>query len=192
MPRAHHQENRLIYVRGARWFLFAVLAIPRLAVAGPPFVTDDPEPTDTGHFENYLYTQGTRVSGEALEPGVGTEIDYGAFADTQVTWAVPLNPNPGPGGMGLVWAPLGGGVKYRFIQEDDHGWRPQVAIFPQVFIPVGSSSRSTPTTELLPIWMQKSFGSWTTFGGGGTPITRGPATGISLSTVGRCSTRSDL
>jgi hypothetical protein len=88
------------------------------------------------HFENYLYTQGTRVSGEALEPGVGIEINYGAFADTQVTWAVPLNPNPGPGGMGLVWAPLGGGVKYRFIQEDDHGWRPQVAIFPQVFIPV--------------------------------------------------------
>ena len=80
--------------------------MPRLAVAGPPFVTDDPEPTDTGHFEDYLYTQGAPVSGEAFEPGVGIEIDYGAFANTQLTLTLPLNPNPGPGGMGLVWAPL--------------------------------------------------------------------------------------
>jgi hypothetical protein len=25
------------------------------ALAGPPFVTDDPEPTELGHFEMYLY-----------------------------------------------------------------------------------------------------------------------------------------
>ena len=150
-----------------RWILLAVLAIPRLAEAGPPYVTDDPEPTETGHFENYLYMQGTRVSGQAFDLGVGVEIDYGAFANTQTTLTLPLNPNPGPGGLGLSWAPLGGGVKYRFIQEDHDGWRPQVAIFPQIFIPVGSASHGVPTTELLPIWMQKSFGTWTTFGGGG-------------------------
>ncbi len=175
MLRARHREHQQSYIRGARWLLLAVLAIPRLAVAGPPFVTDDPEPTDTGHFENYLYTQGTRVAGQALDPGAGVEINYGAFANTQLTWAVPLNPNPGPGGMGLVWAPLGGGVKYRFIQENHDGWRPQVAIFPQVFIPVGPASRSMPTTELVPIWMQKSFGAWTTFGGGG--YTNNPGAG---------------
>ncbi len=154
--------------------LAAALAIPRPAVAGPPYVTDDPEPTATGHFENYLYTQGTRVSGQAFDPGVGIEIDYGAFANTQLTWTLPLNPNPGPGGMGLSWAPLGGGVKYRFVQEDRDGWRPQVAIFPQIFIPVGPASRGMPTTELVPIWMQKSFGAWTTFGGGGYVNNPGP------------------
>jgi hypothetical protein len=69
--------------------------------------------------------------------------------------------------MGLVWAPLGGGVKYRFLEEDDNGWRPQAAVFPQVFIPVGSAAHGTPVTELLPVWLQKSFGPWTTFGGGG-------------------------
>jgi hypothetical protein len=175
MPRARHHPKQQVNVGGARWILVALLTIPRLASAGPPYVTDDPEPTETGHFENYLYTQGTVVSGQAFDPGAGVEIDYGAFANTQLTLDLPLNPNPGPGGIGLVWPPLGGGVKYRFIQEDQDGWRPQVAIFPQVFIPVGPASRGAPTTELVPIWMQKSFGAWTTFGGGG--YTNNPGAG---------------
>jgi hypothetical protein len=161
--------------RSASWILSAVLVIPRLAAAGPPYVTDDPEPTETGHFENYLYMQGARVSGQAFDPGVGVELDYGAFANTQTTVTLPINPNPGLGGIGLSWAPLGGGVKYRFIQEDDHGWRPQASVFPQVFIPVGPASRGTPTTELVPIWVQKSFGAWTTFGGGGYTNNPGPS-----------------
>ena len=146
---------------------FALAVVLRPALAGPPYVTDDPEPTDTGQFENYLYVQGTHAVGAFNAPGAGIEINYGAFADTQLTWSFPLNPNPGPGGMGLVWAPLGGGVKYRFIEEDADGWQPQIAVFPQIFIPVGGASHTSPTTELLPIWLQKSFGQWTSFGGGG-------------------------
>ena len=137
------------------------------ALAGPPYVTDDPEPTNTGHFENYLYVQGTHAAGAFAAPRAGVEFNYGGFADAQLSWDVPLNPNPGPGGMGLVWSPLGAGVKYRFIEEDNQGWRPQVAIFPHIFIPVGTAAHSTPVTELLPVWLQKSFGPWTTFGGGG-------------------------
>jgi hypothetical protein len=137
------------------------------AQAGPPYVTDDPEPTDTHGFENYLYVQGTNSAGSFASPGVGLEINYGALADTQLSWSIPLNPNPAPGGMGVVWAPLGGGIKYRFVEEDSAGWRPQVAVFPQVFIPVGATAHSSPTTELLPVWAQKTIGSWTTFGGGG-------------------------
>jgi hypothetical protein len=137
------------------------------AFAGPPYVTDDPEPTETGQFENYLYVQGTRAEGAFDAPGAGIEFNYGAFADTQLSWSVPLNPNPGPGGMGIVWAPFGGGIKYRFLEEDENGWLPQASVFPQIFIPVGAASHSTPVTELLPIWLQKSFGEWTTFGGGG-------------------------
>ncbi|MGH6888973.1 MAG: hypothetical protein ACREHF_07225 [Rhizomicrobium sp.] len=137
------------------------------AFAGPPYLTDDSEPTDTGHFENYLYVEGTSAAGAFAAPGVGFEINYGAWTDVQLTWSAPLNPNPGPGGMGIVWAPLGGGVKYRFLEEDDDGWRPQAAIFPQISIPVGAAAHSTPVSELLPLWLQKSLGPWTTFGGGG-------------------------
>ena len=144
----------------------AVLA-PVAAYAGPPYVTDDPEPTDTGHFENYLYVENTHATGAFAVPAAGVEVNYGAFPETQLTLSLPLNSNPGPLGMGVVWAPLGGGIKYRFIDEDENGWRPQVAIFPQVFFPIGSASHSSPTTELLPIWLQKSFGGWTLFGGGG-------------------------
>jgi hypothetical protein len=151
-----------------------VLATP--ALAGPPYVTDDPEPTDTGHFENYLFVEGTRTDGKLEGPPVGIEINYGAFTDTQLTLSVPLNPNPGAGGVGIVWAPLGGGVKYRFIEEDEDGWRPQVAFFPQISIPVGSAAHNSPVTELFPIWMQKSFGpEWTVFGGGG--FTNNPGNG---------------
>jgi len=155
--------------------LCALLVGVSPALAGPPYVTDDPEPTDTGHWENYLYSQGARTAGGALVPGVGVEINYGAFEDTQLSWSIPLNPNPGPGGMGVVWAPLGGGIKYRFIEEDDDGWRPQVAFFPQIFIPVGGLNRGAPVTELLPIWAQKTFGDWTIFGGGGFTNNPGPA-----------------
>jgi hypothetical protein len=151
-----------------------LLATP--ALAGPPYVTDDPEPTETGHFENYLFVEGTRAGDKFEGPPVGIEINYGVAADTQLTLSVPLNPNPGTGGVGVVWAPLGGGVKYRFIEEDEDGWRPQVAFFPQISIPVGSAAHSSPVTELLPVWMQKSFGpEWTVFGGGG--FTNNPGNG---------------
>lgn len=150
------------------WVGFLLLATLSSPVrAGPPFVTDDPEPTDTGHWENYLYSQGAATAEQSLRAQAGIEINYGAAENTQLSWSVPLDPNPGPGGMGVVWAPLGGGVKYRFIQEDEHGWRPQVGIFPQVFIPVGALNRGAPVTELLPIWIQKSVEKWTTFGGAG-------------------------
>jgi hypothetical protein len=144
------------------------------ALAGPPYLTDDPEPTDTGHWENYLWTESAHLAGQRVTQEAGIEVNYGAFEDTQLTWSVPLNPNPGPGGIGVVWAPLGGGVKYRFIEEDEDGWRPQVAFFPQISIPVGPANRGAPVTELLPIWMQKSFGAWTAFGGGGFTNNPGP------------------
>ena len=157
------------------WIAAAVLcATP--ALAGPPYITDDPEPTDTGHFENYLFVEGTRAGAPFDSPAVGVEINYGAFTDTQLTFSFPLESNPGSVGLGNVWSPLGGGVKYRFIEEDEDGWRPQVAFFPQIAIPVGSAAHTSPVTELLPIWMQKSFGpDWTVFGGGG--FTNNPGNG---------------
>jgi len=144
------------------------------AVAGPPYVTDDPEPTDNGHWENYLYVEGARTAGQRFTPIAGIEINYGALEDTQLTASVPLNTNPGPGGIGVVWAPLGMGVKYRFIEEDDDGWRPQVAFFPSIAIPIGPANAGAPVTELFPVWMQKSFGDWTLFGGGGYTNNPGP------------------
>ena len=137
------------------------------AVAGPPYVTDDPEPTAKGQFENYLYAEGSSAAGAYPYPAAGVEINYGAYENVQLTVSLPISLNPGPGAYGEVWAPLGGGVKYRFLQQDDGGWRPQMALFPQVAIPVGAAARGAPVTELLPLWLQKDFGRWSTFGGVG-------------------------
>jgi hypothetical protein len=69
------------------------------------------------------------------------------------------------------------GVKYRFIDPDKGDWWPQVAIFPLVELPTGDAKRSLGagyTEAFLPVWTQKDFGKWTTYGGGGYWINPGP------------------
>ena len=51
----------------------AVLAAPATAWAGPPFLTDDPEPTDTGHWEIYAPAVDAAGTGSAYEGSVGVE-----------------------------------------------------------------------------------------------------------------------
>jgi hypothetical protein len=66
------------------------------------------------------------------------------------------------------------GVKYRFIQETDV--IPQVGLFPLVEIPTGKADRglgSGHAQTFLPVWLQKGFGSWTVYGGGGYGINPG-------------------
>ena len=44
--------------------LAAFLFLSSPASAGPPFITDDPEPTDYQHWELYVFSQGTHAMGE--------------------------------------------------------------------------------------------------------------------------------
>jgi len=67
------------------------------------------------------------------------------------------------------------GVKYRFIQETSK--RPQIGIFPQIELPTGNASQGLGNGQVwarLPVWVQKSWGPWTTYGGGGYVINRAP------------------
>jgi hypothetical protein len=48
----------------------ALLSLP--ALAGPPYITDDPEPTDTGHYEIYFFRRAktpTRWCARKAAPG---------------------------------------------------------------------------------------------------------------------------
>jgi hypothetical protein len=38
------------------------IGLPLAALAGPPFATDDPEPTDLGHYEVYLFPGGASTA----------------------------------------------------------------------------------------------------------------------------------
>src|SRR5882757_9960335 len=137
------------------------------AVAGPPFVSDDPEPTDTGHFEIYTFDNGTNTrAGTAGEAGI--DFNYGAARDLQLTTTLPAGYNDTVGGgtrVGLGNVELA--AKYRFLHQD--GFGVDVSVFPRVFLPSGSGTiGDNHASLLLPIWVQKDFGKqWSAFGGGG-------------------------
>ncbi|HXC63754.1 MAG TPA: transporter, partial [bacterium] len=144
-------------------------AVPVLAWAGPPFETDDPEPTDPGRLEIFLAAfAATEPSGSA-GGGPQLQLNYGAAKDLQLSMAPQFSfsaPGPGPATYGLGDMQLG--AKIRFLHEESSC--PQAAVFPQVVLPSGDAKRglgSGVVQVLLPLWLQKSWGPWTSFGGGG-------------------------
>ena len=147
----------------------ALIAAP--ALAGPPFRTDDPEPVDLGHWEVYGFTAGTQVRGDTGGTLAGVEVNYGAAPNLQLHLIAPLafdrtNGGALQAGMGDVEL----GAKYRFITPDEDDWYPQVGIFPLVEIPSGDSHRGLGAGKMqvfLPVWLQKDFGDWMSYGGGG-------------------------
>lgn len=153
--------------------LLALAAAP--AAAGPPYVTDDPEPTDLGHWEIYNFASAEGMHRD-WDGAAGFDINYGAVKDVQLTATLPLafTHEGGPGGDGTR-AGAGDvelGVKYRFVHDEGAGL--QVAIFPRAILPTGGKRFGTGRASfLLPVWAQKDFGPWSVFGGGGYTINPG-------------------
>ncbi len=148
------------------------------AIAGPPYLTDDPEPTDYQHWENYLYTSGVSGGGAYNISGPAAGINYGPLPDTQFSASIPLVSVGGGGtsaatGLGDIQL----SVKYRFLHETN-GW-PQLAFFPAVNFPTGDANRGLGNGRAwyqLPLWLQKSFGAWTVDAGGGAALNSAPGT----------------
>lgn len=137
--------------------------------AGPPFRTDDPEPVALGHAEFYLAGVGSRTSsGQALAAPL-LEFNYGILPDLQFHVAAPCaqaKPSGEPWARGYGDTEIG--LKYRFVEE--HDGVPQIGIFPMVELPTGRAERGLGaghTAIYLPLWIQKGFGKWTTYGGHG-------------------------
>ena len=142
------------------------------ALAGPPYVTDDPEPTDEGHYEIYLFAGGTATLDGSVGEG-GIDFNYGAAPNVQLTAVLPLgwnDPKVGPSSADLGNIELA--AKYKFLHQEDVGV--DVAFFPRVFLPAGSATvGERHASLLLPIWIGRSWGDWSTFGGGGCTIDHG-------------------
>ncbi len=147
----------------------AVLA-PARALAGPPYTTDDPEPVELRHWELYLAT-GDQWSHDDGWSGTSphVEVNYGAAPDLQLHVIAPVawaRPPGGPARFGYGDTELG--AKYRFVHETESV--PQIGTFPLVEVPTGDGARGLgagQTQVFLPLWVQKSFGPWTTYGGAG-------------------------
>jgi len=147
----------------------------RWAWAGPPFVTDDPEPVPLQHGEIYLASQTAHAADGWAGTAPHVEFNYGALPNLQLHLIAPLAfsaPTHATSQMGLGDVELG--AKYRFLEETE--WRPQAGVFPLVELPTGDADRNLgagQTQVFLPLWLQKSAGKWMTYGGGGYWINPG-------------------
>jgi hypothetical protein len=160
-------KNRMMVIAAALAY-----GLPQAAWAGPPFFTDDPEPVDYQHWEINTAFQSTHVHGDTTGDAPVFDINYGALPNVQVhiTPALAFDNNRTIGthyGYGDTEL----GVKYRFLNTDKNDWWPEVALYPLVELPTGDLHEGLSTTghmrEFLPLWLQKDFGQWTTYGGGG-------------------------
>lgn len=160
--------------RAMKWILHISVAVlsatvlASTAYAGPPFVTDDPEPTDYHKWEIYNFAGGGCDMG-VTSLDTGLDFNYGGFKDVQLTAVLPLHTETG--------APLDTGdvelaFKYKFLHQGEGRSGIDVTFFPRVFLPTGRGSRYAQI--LLPIWAQRDFGKWSVFGGGGYTINPGP------------------
>jgi hypothetical protein len=148
------------------------------AAAGPPFLTDDPEPVEHGHWEIIGFSMGTMVHGDSAGILPGMEVNYGALPDVQLHVKVSVAFNSqSVTGTQFGYGDAEIGVKYRFFNPGEDDWWPEVAAYPAVSAPTGNEARGlgTGTTHaFLPLWVQKNFGKWTTYGGSGYGFNPGP------------------
>lgn len=154
------------------------------ALAGPPFQTDDPEPIEFQNYEFYTFatSDGTTVETDTFGPAL--EFNWGALPNVHLHIIVPAaavfpSNNPalaagvGPRAFGIGDIELG--VKLRFVQETKH--RPMIGTFTMFEIPSGNAARGLgvgSTWYKVPLWVQKSFGPWTSYGGGGATVVNAP------------------
>jgi hypothetical protein len=167
-------------------FGLAIGLLTMPAFAGPPFLTDDPEPVELHHYEFYIFSTLDRVTlrstnlqradnsdgGEAP----AFEFNVGAAPNLQLHIIAPMAVSAsdfGPTTYGVGDVELG--AKYRFMQEKK--LRPQFGVYPLLELPTGDSNRNLgngQTWAQLPLWVQKSWGPWTSYGGIGYVINHAP------------------
>lgn len=149
-------------------FLSSLLAaLPLRALAGPPFDTDDPDPTEFRNYEIYAGVTTHRDLTDSNSELPFLEINYGLMPNVQFSvhlgdagYATPESPSA----YGFDDAEMG--LKVRFVQETSRS--PQVSFYPQVTFATGTPGVTAGHgTLFLPIWAQKTIGKVTVFGGGG-------------------------
>jgi hypothetical protein len=143
----------------------AVALIINLAQAGPPFVTDDPEPPPPGDWEINVPVIVERTQGTTDLDAPLVDLNYG-LPNVQLKLEFPLKiledgktgTSVGPGDLLL-------GVKWRFFNNEETHL--QVGTYPQLLLPTGDHARGLGQGQpayLLPLLAQKSWDKWTFYG----------------------------
>jgi len=140
-------------------------------------MTDDPEPVDYRHSETYVFsTYDKGPHGDRAFAAPAFEFNASPAPDWQLHVMLPfLGVRPGGSSNEYGIGDIELGVKHRFLQETD--MRPQVAFFPLLYVPTGDTDKGLGNDRvwgIFPLWLQKSFGPWTTYSGGGRAFNSAP------------------
>jgi hypothetical protein len=165
----------LFFEAGARALAFsAVLGLASPAIAAAPFVTDDPNPTNTREFEIYAFNTGANTE-QGTSGANGIELSYGGAKDLQLTVIVPHSfdlPREGASTAGFGNIELG--AKYRFLHQEDVGV--DVAVAAHFFFPsISTHGGDRHSSFFLPLYIDRSWDDerWLTYAGGGCTINQG-------------------
>jgi Putative MetA-pathway of phenol degradation len=159
---------RLNYVDlKTRRITFAIVSLVATgsAQAGPPFVTDDPDPPPPGGWEINVPFILERTPGKTEMDAPLFDFNYG-LPNVQLKLEIPVGvvhensdgTTAGPGDLLL-------GVKWRFLNNERS--QVQLGVYPQLLVPTGDGARGLGegrTAFVLPLVAQKSWGKWTIYG----------------------------
>jgi hypothetical protein len=147
--------------------------------AGAPFLTDDPVILNVQQWEILLFSTIDKNNDFYLEPDLyapAVEINYSPsprlllHVAAPYAWAIP-GAAPPANGIGDIEL----GIKYQLVAESAN--MPQIGIAPLLEIPSGNADlnlgNGIPWAK-IPIWAQKSWDKWTSYGGGGYLINTAP------------------
>lgn len=164
MPRRIGYYGKLMKICCAMVGVGWLLTI-HLARAGPPFVTEDPEPPPPGGWEINVPFIIERTSGETDMNTPLFDLNYG-LPNIQLKLEIPVEvihddrngTASGPGDLVL-------GVKWRFFNNERSQF--QLATYPQVLAPTGDHTRALgqgASAFEFPLIAQKTWDKWTLYG----------------------------
>jgi hypothetical protein len=142
----------------------SLLAIA-LAQAGPPFVTDDPEPPPPGGWEINVPFIIERTPGKTEMDAPLFDFNYG-LPDVQLKLEFPVKiVHEDRDGTAAGAGDLLLGVKWRFLNDEQSQF--QLGTYPQLLLPTGDQARDLGEGRpafVLPLVAQKSWDKWTLYG----------------------------
>jgi hypothetical protein len=168
-----HKAPQFFILSGLIFTLIILTALS--AFAGPPYMTDDPDPVPYHHWEFYTFFASDKTAASNAYSGPAFEINNGVAPNTQVHLIIPeaYSAQDGISFMGMGDIELG--VKFRFQPEKRAA--PEIGVFPLMELSTGDAAKGLGngrTWFKVPMWIQKSWGAWTSYGGFGYAFNSAP------------------
>jgi len=152
-------------IRTLCFFVIGFLTTIASIQAGPPFVTEDPEPTATGGWEINVPFIIERTPGETDMNTPLFDLNYG-LPNIQLKLEIPVEViHEDPSGTTAGAGDLLLGVKWRFLNNERSQF--QLGTYPQVLVPTGDHSRGLGqggSAFEFPLVAQKNWDKWTLYG----------------------------